>query len=84
MLERFGDRPFWYKANRFSVVGPEVEIRWPGYSKVMDYELEMAMVIGKGGRDVPLDQAPDHIFGYTIFNDLSARDTRLRRSIIPA
>ncbi len=40
----------------------------------MDYELEFACVIGKAGRDISKDNARQHIFGYTIFNDLSARD----------
>ena len=47
---------------------------WPPYSKTIDYELEFACVIGKGGKDIPRDKAREHIFGYTIFNDLSARD----------
>jgi len=68
--------PFWYTTNRFSVVGPDETITWPSYSKEMDYELEMAIVIGKGGRNIPVDTAREHIFGYSIFNDFSARDTQ--------
>ena len=76
MLETFRRRPIWYKANRFAVVGPETTVRWPKYSSVMDYECEMAAVIGTRGRDIPRERAAGHIFGYTIFNDLSARDTQ--------
>ena len=47
---------------------------WPAYSKTIDYELEFACVIGKTGRNIAKDKARDYIFGYTIFNDLSARD----------
>lgn len=44
----------------------------------MDFELELAAIIGKRGRDIPADQAPAHIFGYTIFNDMSARDAQMK------
>jgi 2-keto-4-pentenoate hydratase/2-oxohepta-3-ene-1,7-dioic acid hydratase in catechol pathway len=42
----------------------------------MDYELELAAVIGKTGKNISKENAPSHIFGYTIFNDLSARDVQ--------
>jgi 2-keto-4-pentenoate hydratase/2-oxohepta-3-ene-1,7-dioic acid hydratase in catechol pathway len=72
------EQPIYYKANRFSVVGPEAEVRWPSYSRVMDYELELACVIGKKGVDIRPEQAAEHIFGFTIFNDASARDAQMR------
>jgi 2-keto-4-pentenoate hydratase/2-oxohepta-3-ene-1,7-dioic acid hydratase in catechol pathway len=68
------ERPSFYKPSRFSVCGTGTEVRWPDYSKTIDYELEFACVIGKAGKDIPKDKARAHIFGYTIFNDLSARD----------
>jgi 2-keto-4-pentenoate hydratase/2-oxohepta-3-ene-1,7-dioic acid hydratase in catechol pathway len=68
------ERPGFYKPSRFSVCGTDQDVVWPGYSKTMDYELEFACVIGKPGRDIPKADARAHIFGYTIFNDLSARD----------
>lgn len=70
--------PVYYKCNRFSVIGPEEEVRWPGYTSLLDYELELAAVIGTGGVDIRVEQARDHIFGYTIFNDVSARDYQTR------
>jgi 2-keto-4-pentenoate hydratase/2-oxohepta-3-ene-1,7-dioic acid hydratase in catechol pathway len=70
-------RPTWYKGNRFSVVGHECEVQWPPYSELMDFELELACVIGKSGRDISESQALSHIFGFTIFNDFSARDTQM-------
>jgi 2-keto-4-pentenoate hydratase/2-oxohepta-3-ene-1,7-dioic acid hydratase in catechol pathway len=70
-------RPTWYKGNRFSVVGHEAEVQWPPYSELMDFELELACVIGKTGRDISESQALSHIFGFTIFNDFSARDTQM-------
>ena len=72
------DQPIYYKANRFSVVGPDAEVRWPHYAELLDYELELACIIGRRGVDIARDDAADHIFGYTIFNDVSARDAQLR------
>lgn len=77
MLHTFRQQPIYYKANRFAVAGPETEVIWPDYSKVMDYELEIGMVMGRTGCDISAEKAADHIFGYTIFNDLSARDTQM-------
>ncbi|HUZ31291.1 MAG TPA: fumarylacetoacetate hydrolase family protein [Xanthobacteraceae bacterium] len=68
------DRPSFYKPSRFAVCGTGQDVAWPAYSKTIDYELEFACVIGTAGRDIPRDKARAHIFGYTIFNDLSARD----------
>ncbi|UCE30738.1 MAG: fumarylacetoacetate hydrolase family protein [Burkholderiales bacterium] len=70
-------RPTWYKGNRFSVVGHEAEVEWPPYSEMMDFELELACVIGRKGRDIPGSEAMAHGFGFTIFNDFSARDTQM-------
>jgi 2-keto-4-pentenoate hydratase/2-oxohepta-3-ene-1,7-dioic acid hydratase in catechol pathway len=68
------ERPSFYKPSRFAVCGPDQDVVWPDYSKTIDYELEFACVIGKPGRNIPKEAARDHIFGYTIFNDFSARD----------
>ena len=70
-------QPIYYKANRFAVNGPDADVVWPDYSQVMDYELELACVIGAGGRDIPRARAAEHIFGFTIFNDASARDAQM-------
>lgn len=70
------ERPLYYKANRFSVSGPGDTIRWPAYSRIMDYECEIACIIGHGGANIARDRARDHVFGYTIFNDFSARDAQ--------
>ena len=71
------ERPTWYKGNRFSVVGHEADVQWPPYSEMMDFELELACVIGRKGRDIPMAKGLEHIFGFTIFNDFSARDTQM-------
>lgn len=73
----YRQQPIYYITNRFSVIGPEETVRWPRYSKYMDFELELAAVLWKGGKDIKVEDAADHIFGYTIFNDFSARDTQL-------
>jgi 2-keto-4-pentenoate hydratase/2-oxohepta-3-ene-1,7-dioic acid hydratase in catechol pathway len=70
------EQPIYYKANRFSVIGTEQDVIWPHYAKIMDFELEFGFFISKAGRDIPKDKALDHIFGYSIFNDISARDTQ--------
>ena len=73
-------QPLYYKANRFSVASSGTDILWPAYSEVMDFELEIACVIGKKGQDISRDNADSHIFGYTIFNDFSARDAQMLES----
>ena len=70
-------RPTYYKGNIYSVVGPEEDVIWPPYSEQMDYELELACVVGKPSKDVSVEQAAANIFGYTIFNDFSSRDMQV-------
>lgn len=74
--EVFRSRPIYYITNRFSLVGQDAQIRWPAYSHYLDFELEIAMVLKRGGRNIPREAAREHIFGYTIYNDFSARDTQ--------
>ncbi len=73
----FYKQPIYYKANRFSTNHPGADVVWPNYSQHMDYELEFAAIIGRSGRDIAPANALSHIFGFTIFNDFSARDTQL-------
>ena len=68
------ERPVYYKGNPFSVVGHDAEVQWPAYSRIIDYELEIGLVIGRQGRNVSQADAPAHIFGYTVLTDFSARD----------
>ena len=70
--------PVYYLSNRMAVTGPEVDIIWPAYSSSIDYEMEWAAVIGRECRAAKRDTARDHIFGYTVFNDWSARDEQMR------
>jgi 2-keto-4-pentenoate hydratase/2-oxohepta-3-ene-1,7-dioic acid hydratase in catechol pathway len=75
--EQWYRHPTYYKGNPFSVVGTEVPVRRPAGETRMDYELEFAVVIGTPGRDIPVAAADAHIAGYTVFNDVSCRDTQL-------
>jgi len=57
-----------------AIIGPEAAIRIPRLSRKIDYEAELAVVIGRRGRHIPEAEAIDYVAGYTIFNDVSARD----------
>jgi 2-keto-4-pentenoate hydratase/2-oxohepta-3-ene-1,7-dioic acid hydratase in catechol pathway len=72
------EEPVYYKCNRFAVVGHENEVVCPAYCKMLDYELEFGIVLGKRGKNIRRENARSHIFGYTIFNDFSARDQQMR------
>ncbi|HMV70451.1 MAG TPA: fumarylacetoacetate hydrolase family protein, partial [Myxococcota bacterium] len=87
LLERAGvarvpkiwyERPIYYKGNRLALSGPGDEVAWPAMSSFLDYELELGMVLGLPGRDIPEERAREHIFGYLIFNDLTLRDVQAR------
>lgn len=68
-------RPMLFTKSRSSIVGPEEAIRIdPSATTQVDWEVELTIVIGRGGRDIQVADAWDHIFGYTIANDVSARD----------
>ena len=66
------------KTARGSVVGPGAKVKLPAYSQMVDWEIELAAVIGRPARNVTVDHALDHVAGYTIANDLSARDAMKR------
>jgi fumarylacetoacetate (FAA) hydrolase len=70
--------PVFYFSNPNNNYGHEDEIPYPSYTQALDYELEIAVVIGKRGINIAPEDAPDHIFGYTIFNDWSARDLQVQ------
>lgn len=74
--EIYRKQPILYITNRFSVRGPNTTVKWPRYSQVMDYELELGMITKGKGANIPASRARDHIFGFTIFNDFSARDAQ--------
>ncbi len=76
--EEWYDVPAYYKGLPDTVIGPEEEIPWPAYTRKLDHELELAAVIGTVGKDISREDALSHVFGYTIWNDVSARDVQAR------
>jgi 2-keto-4-pentenoate hydratase/2-oxohepta-3-ene-1,7-dioic acid hydratase in catechol pathway len=70
------EAPVYYKGNHQALLGPGDECSWPSYSEHLDFELELALIIGRSGRDIATRDAHRHIFGFTIFNDFSARDVQ--------
>jgi 2-keto-4-pentenoate hydratase/2-oxohepta-3-ene-1,7-dioic acid hydratase in catechol pathway len=72
------ESPLYYKGIRFATSGHDGIVEWPHFAEYLDYELELACVTGRQGRDIPAANAQDYIFGYTIFNDFSARDIQAR------
>ena len=72
--------PIFFTKVPQTVVGPKDEVVLPGaaISSQIDYEAELTIVIGKGGRNIPRERAMDHVFGYTIVNDVTARDVQMR------
>jgi 2-keto-4-pentenoate hydratase/2-oxohepta-3-ene-1,7-dioic acid hydratase in catechol pathway len=78
-MKDLGEKPWHFvKTSRSSVVGPGAKVRLPAYSRKVDWEVELAAVIGKAAKDVPVGKALACVAGYTIANDLSARDAMKR------
>lgn len=65
---------FFVKTSAHSVIGPGAPIHLPAFSKMVDWEVEIGVVIGRAKRDLPVERAFEAVAGYTIVNDLSARD----------
>jgi fumarylacetoacetate (FAA) hydrolase len=68
--------PVFYYSNPHTIFGTDETVPCPSYTNALDYELEIAAIIGPGGIDLSPDEAAKHIFGFTIFNDWSARDVQ--------
>ncbi|MFA5028972.1 MAG: fumarylacetoacetate hydrolase family protein [Candidatus Methylomirabilota bacterium] len=71
-------RPVLFSKFATAIIGPGEPILLPSVSREVDYEAELAVVIGRRGRHIPPEQARDHVAGYTILNDVSARDYQLK------
>ena len=74
--------PVCYKGNPDTVIGPDEIILWPAFTDSLDYELEYGIYIGKEGKNIPRARADEYIAGYTIFNDVSARDIQLQEMMV--
>jgi 2-keto-4-pentenoate hydratase/2-oxohepta-3-ene-1,7-dioic acid hydratase in catechol pathway len=72
------DEPVIFLKPHTTVIGPEESIVKPAFVKELDYEVELAVVIGKKGKNIAVSGAKNHIFGYTCFNDVSARDIQFK------
>jgi len=76
--ESLPDEPIIFLKPRTAVIGPGELIVKPAFVKQLDYEAELAVVIGKRGKDIAVEDAEDYVFGYTCFNDVSARDIQFK------
>ncbi|GAP63372.1 hypothetical protein ARMA_1795 [Ardenticatena maritima] len=70
--------PVFYFSNHQAIIGPDAPVVRPKRSRALDYELEVAAIIGKPGRDIAPEDAMDYVFGFTIMNDWSARDLQMQ------
>lgn len=80
--EAWYEIPAYYKGATEGFIGPEDEILWPSYTNVLDYELELGCIIGKDGMNIKAEDALSHVFGYTILNDISARDIQKKEMAV--
>lgn len=74
--------PAYYKGPTTGFIGSDTIIPWPSYTDKLDYELELGMVMAKDGKNIKEKDAYKHIFGFTIFNDISARDIQKKEMAI--
>lgn len=81
MPEQWYRFPVYYKGNHRTLIGPDEPIIWPRYTQKLDYELELACILGKQGRDIAEGEAGRYIFGYAVLNDFSARDIQMDEMI---
>lgn len=72
------DEPIIFMKPRTAIVGPNEPVKKPRFVERLDYEVELGVVIGKAGKNIPVSKAKEHIFGYTAFNDISARDIQFK------
>jgi len=82
MIPEFDQYPIFYFTNHHSIQGPG-EIRcMPDHLQKLDFELEVAIVIGRPGRNIPAEQADEHIAGLMIMNDMSARRLQMEEMLL--
>ena len=77
--QQIPDHPTFFSKQPGTVVGPEAPVWYPApISTQLDWEVELAVIIGAPGREISEDRAYEHVFGYTIGNDVSVRDVQRR------
>ncbi|MEA2089273.1 MAG: fumarylacetoacetate hydrolase family protein [Thermoproteota archaeon] len=72
------DEPILFMKPRTAIIGPNELIIKPDFVKQLDYEAELVIVVGRKGKNIPASEAKNYIFGYTAFNDVSARDIQFK------
>jgi len=72
------DEPILFMKPRTAIIGPDQPIIRPKSVRQLDYEVELAIVIGRKGKNIPVSETKNYIFGYTVFNDISARDIQFK------
>jgi 2-keto-4-pentenoate hydratase/2-oxohepta-3-ene-1,7-dioic acid hydratase in catechol pathway len=70
--------PVYYRSGNHNILGTDSDVLWPSFTDRFDYELELAAVIGREGRNIPASEARQYIAGFTVMNDFSARDIQRR------
>ena len=83
-MKELGEKPWHFIKTPASIAGPGAVVKLPAYSKAVDWEIELAAVIGRTAKNVPAAKALDYVAGYTIANDLSARDVMKREKVAAA
>jgi fumarylacetoacetate (FAA) hydrolase len=78
MIPDWYDLAIFYFSNHNAIIGPTDPVKRPKASKSLDFELEIAAVIGKAGVDIPASEADNYIAGYMVMNDWSARDLQMK------
>src|SRR6266705_5845270 len=78
MIPELYEFPVFYFTNNSEIYGHDEPVPYPTGSQALDIELEIACVIGREGKDIPVEEAADYIAGYTIMNDWSARDFQFK------
>jgi fumarylacetoacetate (FAA) hydrolase len=82
MLPQWYEQPVFYFSNPGTLIGHETSVYAPLGCSELDYELELGVIIGKGGRDIAPKKAWEHVAGFTIINDFSARDIQRKEMAV--
>lgn len=80
--EAWYEIPAYYKGSTSGFIGEGDVVPWPSYTQKLDYELEFGVIIGKDGKNIKAEDVSSHIFGYTVFNDISARDIQKKEMAV--
>jgi 2-keto-4-pentenoate hydratase/2-oxohepta-3-ene-1,7-dioic acid hydratase in catechol pathway len=78
MPQEWYEMPVYYQSGHHNIIGTDDDVLWPSFTEKFDYELELAAIIGQQGTNIPAERARDHIAGFTVMNDFSARDIQRR------